>query len=106
MKPLQIEITDDLRYLRVAQIIKMYPISKPTIWRYVQQGLLTPIKPSPRITVFERKEVEKEESDVCPECGSKIVVRRTRKGRTFYGCAKYPKCKWAGWKLSEAKKID
>lgn len=35
----------------------------------------------------------------CPECGGELVARRTRKGRRFYGCAKYPKCKFASWKL-------
>ncbi len=34
----------------------------------------------------------------CPECGAEGVVRRTKTGRKFYGCSKYPNCKWAGWK--------
>ncbi|MDQ7030373.1 MAG: type I DNA topoisomerase [Ardenticatenia bacterium] len=34
----------------------------------------------------------------CPECGGDIVVRRTRRGRTFYGCANYPRCEWSSWK--------
>ncbi|MBU1110370.1 topoisomerase DNA-binding C4 zinc finger domain-containing protein, partial [Patescibacteria group bacterium] len=25
-------------------------------------------------------------------------VKRTRKGRIFYGCSGYPKCKYASWK--------
>jgi len=35
----------------------------------------------------------------CPEkgCTGEIVVRRTRKGRTFYGCTLYPKCKFTVW---------
>ena len=35
---------------------------------------------------------------VCPECGADGVIRRTKTGRKFYGCSKYPVCKWAGWK--------
>ncbi|MGE5552352.1 MAG: type I DNA topoisomerase [Betaproteobacteria bacterium] len=33
----------------------------------------------------------------CPECGSPIVERRSKKGRTFYGCSKYPTCTWVSW---------
>lgn len=29
---------------------------------------------------------------VCPNCGSPMVVRRSRFGRLFYGCSTYPKC--------------
>jgi DNA topoisomerase-1 len=35
---------------------------------------------------------------VCPKCGEGMVVRRrTKKGRFFYGCSKYPKCDFASW---------
>jgi DNA topoisomerase-1 len=30
----------------------------------------------------------------CPECGSEIIQRLSKKRRTFYGCASYPKCKF------------
>jgi len=33
----------------------------------------------------------------CPKCGGEIVERRTRKGRTFFGCAKYPECDFTSW---------
>lgn len=33
----------------------------------------------------------------CPECGSDMVTRRTKRGKTFYGCSNYPKCKFALW---------
>jgi DNA topoisomerase-1 len=33
----------------------------------------------------------------CPRCGGDVVERRTRKGRTFYGCAKYPSCEFTTW---------
>ncbi|GMR05114.1 MAG: type I DNA topoisomerase [Thermodesulfobacteriota bacterium] len=37
----------------------------------------------------------------CPEegCGGTLVERRTKKGRTFYGCSNYPRCSHATWKL-------
>ena len=33
----------------------------------------------------------------CPQCGGDLVEKRTRKGRTFYGCANYPQCDFASW---------
>mgnify|MGYP000247997396 CR=1 FL=1 len=34
----------------------------------------------------------------CPRCGEgEIVVRRSRKGRTFYGCSRYPECDFVSW---------
>ena len=33
----------------------------------------------------------------CPEDQGDIVVRRTKTGRTFYGCKNYPKCTYASW---------
>jgi len=34
----------------------------------------------------------------CPQCGEgEIVVRRSRKGRTFYGCSRYPDCDFVSW---------
>jgi DNA topoisomerase-1 len=34
----------------------------------------------------------------CPKDGGDIVERKTRKGRTFYGCANYPECDFTSWK--------
>jgi len=33
----------------------------------------------------------------CPKCGEKLVVRRYKKGRKFYGCSKYPDCDFITW---------
>jgi DNA topoisomerase-1 len=35
----------------------------------------------------------------CPEkgCTGELVVRRTKRGKTFYGCSRYPQCKFAAW---------
>lgn len=33
----------------------------------------------------------------CPKCGGSIVERRTRRGRTFYGCENYPDCDYTTW---------
>ncbi len=33
----------------------------------------------------------------CPQDGGDIVQRKTRKGRTFFGCANYPACDFTSW---------
>lgn len=33
----------------------------------------------------------------CPLCGGDIVVKRSKRGRTFYGCSNYPDCKFVSW---------
>ncbi|KEI01425.1 type I DNA topoisomerase [Clostridium botulinum] len=39
-----------------------------------------------------------EEIDVpCPLCGGKILLRKSKKGRRFYGCSNYPECKFVSW---------
>ena len=52
------------------------------------------------------KYVKKEEKAIvevgtCPECGNKIIEKRTKKGKIFYGCSNYPTCKYATWKKPE-----
>ncbi|MCR5419765.1 MAG: type I DNA topoisomerase [Lachnospiraceae bacterium] len=40
----------------------------------------------------------------CPKCGKDIVVRKTKKGRRFYGCEAGPECDFMSWqKPSEVK---
>lgn len=39
----------------------------------------------------------------CPKDQGDIVARKTRKGRTFYGCANYPNCDFTSWKLPLAR---
>ena len=33
----------------------------------------------------------------CPKCGKDLVVRKTQKGRTYYGCEGYPECDYMSW---------
>lgn len=45
-----------------------------------------------------KKEEELEKAGIkCPKCGSPIVIRKTRRGKMFWGCSSYPKCDWASW---------
>jgi len=48
------------------------------------------------------KHIKKEEVQIveicgCPNCSGKIVEKKSRKGKVFYGCNNYPKCKTAYW---------
>jgi predicted RNA-binding Zn-ribbon protein involved in translation (DUF1610 family) len=40
---------------------------------------------------------DKQNQNVCPKCGNEMVLRTTKhgdnKGREFWGCSSYPKCK-------------
>ena len=40
----------------------------------------------------------------CIKCGQKIVERKTKKGKVFYGCSNFPKCKEAFWDLPIGEK--
>lgn len=33
----------------------------------------------------------------CPNCEGKIIEKKTKRGKVFYGCNNYPKCKTAYW---------
>ncbi|HHV93172.1 MAG TPA: type I DNA topoisomerase [Firmicutes bacterium] len=39
----------------------------------------------------------------CPKCGGEIVERRSKRGRTFYGCANYPDCDFTSWQKPAGK---
>ena len=42
------------------------------------------------------KELPKEIMN-CPKCSGKIIEKKTKKGKIFYGCNNYPKCDFATW---------
>lgn len=39
----------------------------------------------------------------CMACGGHIVQRKSRSGRVFYGCDRYPECKYVSWDLPIAE---
>ncbi|MGH7708539.1 MAG: type I DNA topoisomerase [Vulcanimicrobiaceae bacterium] len=43
------------------------------------------------------KPIVKETGALCPRDGGKVIERKSRRGRTFYGCANYPKCDFVSW---------
>ena len=43
------------------------------------------------------KPIVKESGVMCPRDGARILERRSRRGRVFYGCEKYPACDFVAW---------
>ncbi len=39
----------------------------------------------------------KDTGGICPECGGHMLVRKSAKGRIYYGCSNYPKCNFMTW---------
>lgn len=39
----------------------------------------------------------KETNAVCPKCGAKVIERKSKRGRIFYGCESWPKCDFVTW---------
>ncbi|KNZ70897.1 DNA topoisomerase I [Thermincola ferriacetica] len=40
----------------------------------------------------------------CPHCDGRLVLRKSKKGRKFYGCSNYPNCDFVTWDLPTEKK--
>lgn len=39
----------------------------------------------------------------CPKCGKDIVIRKTKKGRRYYGCENNPECDFMSWQRPSEK---
>lgn len=42
----------------------------------------------------------------CPFCGKEVVIRKTKKGRKYYGCEDNPNCEFMSWQKPSAHKCD
>lgn len=40
----------------------------------------------------------------CPKCGNDIVIRKTKKGRRYFGCEKNPECDFMTWQRPSKEK--
>ena len=40
----------------------------------------------------------------CPKCGKDVIICKTKKGRTYYGCEGYPDCDFMNWNRPVEKK--
>lgn len=43
----------------------------------------------------------------CPQCGGELVIRKTKKGRRYFGCENYPECEYMSWqKPTDTEKAE
>ena len=52
------------------------------------------------------KPIIKETGATCPKCGGKILVKKSKKGKEYYGCENNPKCDFMTWDKPLAKKCE
>ncbi len=45
-----------------------------------------------------------ETSGICPKCAGKVISKKSKKGRTFYGCENWPECDFMTWDVPTAEK--
>ena len=50
-----------------------------------------------KFTACNKEEKEVKEIISCPKCDGKILEKKTKRGKIFYGCSNYPKCDFASW---------
>lgn len=40
----------------------------------------------------------------CPKCGADVVIKKTKKGRRYFGCSSYPECDFMSWQKPSVEK--
>ncbi len=50
------------------------------------------------------KQIMQETGGTCPKCGQKVVQKKSKRGRTFYGCSGYPECGFMTWNVPVEEK--
>ena len=69
----------------------------PLVIRKGKYGEFTACSNYPECKYIKKEEKKVVEVCKCPNCDGMIVERKTRKGKIFYGCNNFPKCKEAYW---------
>ena len=71
----------------------------PLVVKQSKYGKFIACSNYPECKYIKPRETNKEIVEImdCPNCDGKIVEKTTRKGKIFYGCNHYPKCKIATW---------
>ena len=55
-----------------------------------------------KINKYQSLKNEQGEEAKCPECKEGVILqKKTRKNKMFFGCSRYPNCKFASWKKPE-----
>lgn len=50
------------------------------------------------------KPIKQTTGQKCPECKEgDVVIKKTKRGKTFWGCSRYPDCNWASWKAPKSE---
>ena len=73
---------------------------KPMVIRYGRFGKFLACSGFPDCK--NTKAIVEETGMICPADGGNIVVKKTRRGKMFWGCSNWPKCKWASWTKPQA----
>ena len=42
----------------------------------------------------------------CPKCGAKVIKRKSKAGKIFYGCERYPECDFISWDMPAVEKCE
>lgn len=73
--------------------------NSPLVIKQSKYGKFIACSNYPDCKYIKSNEKQKEVVEImnCPHCDGKIVEKVTRKGKIFYGCNHYPKCKTASW---------
>jgi DNA topoisomerase-1 len=75
----------------------------PLVIRKGKYGSFTACSNYPECKYIKQEKINKEIIN-CPTCDGKIIEKRSKKGKIFYGCNNYPKCKTAYWDMPIDKK--
>ncbi|NMP24060.1 type I DNA topoisomerase [Sulfobacillus harzensis] len=68
---------------------------KPMVVKYGRFGKFLACSGYPECT--NTQPLVEKTGGLCPKCGADLVVRRSKRGRTFYGCRAYPNCDFVTW---------
>lgn len=71
--------------------------NSPLVIKRSKYGKFVACSNYPECKYIKNDKVNPIEITPCPKCGGKIVEKKTKKGKIFYGCNNYPKCKLATW---------
>ena len=80
------------------------PDGHPLVIRYGRFGKFLACEKFPEHKFT--KSFEEKIDAKCPESGDDVITRRSKRGRLFYGCSGYPKCKWMSWTNPLKEKED
>ena len=69
----------------------------PLVYHKGKYGKFIACSNFPKCKYIKQEESAQEEVCDCPNCSGKIVKKRSKRGKIFYGCSNYPKCKTAFW---------